>query len=349
MIFEQIPTGGCRSYLLGSSEARAAIVIDPNLHQLDRYTAIAARHGLRIRYVLDTHTHADHFSAAKELGQRLGALVVTHHLSPARHAELRLEDGDLLKLGDMELRAMHTPGHTRDSMCVLAGDRIFTGDTLLIGSVGRTDLPSGDPDELYDSLFGRVLKLDPALKVYPAHDYKGREYSTLGEELATNPRLNVNGRSAFVAMMRALHLEAPEHLSEALRTNISGGKPVAQLLETAADKIAFVSVEELAAHPANALLLDVREREAFGAGHISGALSLPRGQLEWEADRQLPDPDRHILVYCEDGQAAILAAAALKELGFSHVAALAGGLRAWREKAFPICGPEIIQPLTKPA
>jgi glyoxylase-like metal-dependent hydrolase (beta-lactamase superfamily II) len=172
MIFEQIATGGCQSYLLGCSETHGAVLIDPNQQQSDYYLGLAACEGLRIRYVMDTHTHADHFSAAKELGLKLNAPVVTHRLSPAPYSDFRLADGEILRVGSMRLKALHTPGHTSDSICVLAEDRIFTGDTLLIGATGRTDLPTGDPDALYDSLFHIVLKLDPALKVYPAHDYK---------------------------------------------------------------------------------------------------------------------------------------------------------------------------------
>src|ERR1700744_5850794 len=219
MIFEQIATGGGQAYLMGCSDSHAAILIDPNLAQADYYLGLAAREGLRIRYVLDTHTHADHFSAAKELGLKLGAPVVTHRLSPAPYSDFRLSDGEMLRVGNMRLKALHTPGHTRDSMCMVAEDRVFTGDTLLIDATGRTDLPTGDPDALYDSLFNLVLKLDPALKVYPAHDYKGRSHSTIGEEIASNPRLQKRERSAFVEMMQKLNLDAPTHLTEALRTN----------------------------------------------------------------------------------------------------------------------------------
>jgi glyoxylase-like metal-dependent hydrolase (beta-lactamase superfamily II) len=335
MIFEQISTGGCQSYLLGCSETRAAIVIDPNLHQIDHYPSLAARHGLRIRYVLDTHTHADHFSATKELGQRLNAHVVTHRLSPAPYAEVFLDDGEKLNVGDITLQALHTPGHTRDSMCLVTEDRLFTGDTLLIGGAGRTDLPTGDPDALYDSLFYRVLKLDPKLKIHPAHDYNNRVHSTLGEEIATNPRLQKHDRESFVAMMRGLHLELPDHLTEALRTNMHGGKPLCQLLAEAAGRIDFVDAEELAANK-DALVLDVREHEAFAAGHIPGALNLPRGQLEWQVDRQLPDPNRRILVCCGNGEMATLAAATLRELGFARASVLRGGLAAWQDKGFPL-------------
>src|SRR5579872_950466 len=232
MIFEQIATGGCQSYLVGCADTRAAVLIDPEIRQIDRYIGLAAQDGLRLRYVIDTHTHADHFSAAKQLGAQLGCPVVTHRLSPAPYADLRLEDGELLMVGALKLKAMHTPGHTRDSMCLLAEDRVFTGDTLLIGGTGRTDLPTGDPEALHDSLFNRLLKLDPALKIFPAHDYKGRSHSTIGEEIASNPRLQKRERGAFVEMMRALNLEAPTHLTEALRTNMSGGRTVAQMLRS---------------------------------------------------------------------------------------------------------------------
>jgi glyoxylase-like metal-dependent hydrolase (beta-lactamase superfamily II)/rhodanese-related sulfurtransferase len=340
MIFEQVATGGCQSYLLGCSDTHSAVLIDPNLQQCDYYLGLAARDGLRIRYVLDTHTHADHFSAAKELGQRLGAPVVTSRLSPAPYSDFRLGDGEILRVGNMRLKALHTPGHTRDSMCVVAEDRVFTGDTLLIGATGRTDLPTGDPDQLYDSLFGIVLKLDPALKVYPAHDYKGRSHSTIGDEIAANPRLQKRERREFVEMMQKLNLDAPTHLTEALRTNMSGGKTVAQLLSDASARVPFISMAELAErvrkNDLGVVLLDVREKDAFAEGHIPGAQHLPRGQLELRVNKELPDPTRRILVCCEFGQISTLAAATLRELGFAQAAALDGGMKAWRENGLPL-------------
>jgi glyoxylase-like metal-dependent hydrolase (beta-lactamase superfamily II)/rhodanese-related sulfurtransferase len=340
MIFEQITTGGCLSYLVGCGDSHSAILIDPHLSQIDTYLGFAARDGVRIRYVLDTHTHADHFSAAKELGRQLGVPVVASKLSPAPYADFRLDDGEMLRVGNMRLRALHTPGHTRDSMCILAEDRIFTGDTLLIGGTGRTDLPTGDPDQLYDSLFGRVLKLDPALLVFPAHDYKGRKHSTIGDELAANPRLQKRDRAEFIAMMKELNLAAPTHLTEALRTNMSGGKTVEQLLSEAAARVPFISMAELAErvnrNELGLILLDVREKEAFAEGHIPGARHLPRGQLELRVNSELPDPTQRILVVCEFGRVSTLAAATLRELGYTKAAALDGGIKAWRESGMPM-------------
>ena len=144
-----------------------------------------------------------------------------HRTSPAPGIAMRVDDGESIVLGKLRLQVLHTPGHTADSMCLVGEDRVFTGDTLLIGGTGRTDLPSGDPEALYESLFGKLLKLDPALLVYPAHDYKGRSHSTIGAEIESNPRLQQRERAAFVQMMKSLDLSMPTHLTEALRTNMT--------------------------------------------------------------------------------------------------------------------------------
>ena len=230
MIFEEFVAGGCRSYLIGCADTSVGALIDPEISLIDRYKGSAARTGLSIRYVIETHTHADHFSAGRALAHSFGASVVMHRQSPAPFVDMRVDDGDMILVGRMRVQTLYTPGHTHDSMCLVAEDRIFTGDTLLVGATGRTDLPTGDPEALYDSLFNRVLKLDPALIVCPAHRYKDGPASTIGNEIATNPRLQKRERADFVATMRELNLSAPTHLTEALRVNMSGKKSVAQLL-----------------------------------------------------------------------------------------------------------------------
>ena len=338
MIFEQIATGGCQSYLVGCPEACAGVLIDPEIRQIDRYLASAARDGMRIRYVIDTHTHADHFSATRELAARLDVPVVMHALSPAPYASLRVNDGDMLAVGNLRFQFIHTPGHTRDSTCVHVADRLFTGDTLLIGATGRTDLPTGDPDALYDSLFNGILTLDPALKVFPAHDYKNQGSTTLAREIDENPRLQKRDRASFVDMMNHLNIAAPTHLTEALRTNMTGGKTVAQLLSEASAKVAFMSLAELKLRIGNPgfVVLDVREKDAFDAAHVPGATHLPRGQLELRINDVLPDPTARIVAVCEFGKISTLAAATLRDLGFLRAAALDGGMKAWRDGGFPL-------------
>jgi glyoxylase-like metal-dependent hydrolase (beta-lactamase superfamily II) len=319
---------------VGCPDTFAAALIDPEASQIDRYVGLAARHGLHVRYVIDTHTHADHFSGSRQMAGRLGAAYVMHRASPAPGVDIPVDDGDLLRIGDLRLKVLHTPGHTRDSMCLVAADRVWTGDTLLIGATGRTDLPSGDAAALYDSLFGRLLKLDPA------HDYKGRTHSTIEAELATNPRLQQRDRDAFVAMMQGLNLSSPKHLTEALRVNMTGGKSVQQMLNEAAATVPFMSLSELRDRldaPGSPLrVLDVRERDAYEAGHVPGAVSLPRGQLELRVNEALPDPTVRIVVCCEFGRISTLAASTLHTMGFQRAVALDDGLQAWREAGYPL-------------
>jgi glyoxylase-like metal-dependent hydrolase (beta-lactamase superfamily II)/rhodanese-related sulfurtransferase len=340
MIFEAITTGGCRSYLIGCSESCVGALIDPQVGQVDHSVALAAKLGVRIAYLIDTHTHADHFSAVEQLSHVFDAPVVMHWSAPAPFARLRVDDGDLLTVGKLRMQAVHTPGHTADSMCLVLEDRVFTGDTLLIGGTGRTDLPTGDPVQLFESLFEKLGGLDRALDVYPAHDYKGRASSTLDEEFRTNPRLQVTDEAKFVRMMTALDLQAPTHLTEALRTNMSGGKTVAQLLSEAGGRIAFMTPAEvgrrLAAGSNDLLVLDVRERDMWRTGHIRGARHLPRGQLELRVNAELPDPTRRIVVVCEFGIVSTLAAATLRDLGFPRAVGLEGGMKAWREGDLPV-------------
>jgi glyoxylase-like metal-dependent hydrolase (beta-lactamase superfamily II) len=337
MLFEQIRSGGCLSYLIGCDDSCAAMVVDPHLDQLDRYIALANERGMRIHYVVETHTHADHFSAARELGKQLGANVVMHRLSAAPFPDVRVDDGESLIVGKMRVRVMHTPGHTEDAVCLVFEDRVLTGDTLLIGGTGRTDLPTGNPDQLYDSLFGKLLKLPDSMKVYPAHDYKDRSSSTIGAEKATNPRLQKTQRDEFVALMRGLDLKMPDHLTEALRTNRTGGKTVAQLLAEASREITFVAMDEVVHRLGtdDFVLLDVREKDAFDKGHIPGAKHLPRGQLELRVDKELPDPTARILTYCQLGRISTLAAATLRTMGYTRAVALDGGYDAWVKAGYP--------------
>ncbi len=300
-----------------------------------KFEALAAKDGLRIRYLIDTHTHADHFTATQQLARQLDVPVVMHQSSPAPFVDLRLRGGELLVVGQLRLQALHTPGHTRNSMCLRVQDRVFTGDTLLIGATGRTDLPSGDAAALHDSLFEALLRLDPELKVFPAHAYQGRSHSTIGQELAGNPCLQIRDRAAFIDMLHNLNLTMPTHVTEALRTNMSSGKTVAQMLAEAAAVVPFMSLAELTAclegRKDELIVLDVRERDAFEAGHIPGARLLPRGQLELRVNDELTDPTRRILAYCEFGRVSTLATATLRQMGFQGAVALDGGMKAWRE------------------
>jgi glyoxylase-like metal-dependent hydrolase (beta-lactamase superfamily II)/rhodanese-related sulfurtransferase len=340
VIFEEFATEGCRSYLVGCEDDRVAAIVDPILDRAERYAATAASRGLAIQYLIDTHTHADHFSATRHVARELGAPVVMHRASPAPFVDLAVQDGDSLTLGRLRIGVIHTPGHTADSMCLVLPDRVLTGDTLLLGSLGRTDLPTGNAEALWDSLHEHLFRLDPKLLVHPGHNYKSTPPTTLSEQRATNPRLAVPDRAAFVAEMTARNLELPRHVTEALRTNASGGKPVSQLIRDAARAIAFMSIDELRRRVeqrrTDVAIVDVREADAYVKGHVPGAIHIPRGQLELLVDRHFPDPATRVLAYCEFGKISTLAAATLRQMGFRSAIALDGGFRDWVESGAPV-------------
>ena len=340
MFFEQVSDGGCKSYVIACKESCAAALIDPSLAHKDRYIGIANREGLTVRYIIETHTHADHFTAAHQLARHFDAPVVMHRNSPAPHVDIHVDDGHTIKIGTLRAKVLYTPGHTRDSICLYVEDRVFTGDTLLIGGTGRTDLPTGDPVDLYHSLFDKLLKLPPETLVYPAHDYKGRESSTIAAEIADNRRLKPRTVEEFVELMGSLNLAAPTHLTEALRTNMTGGKTVQQLLGEASRNIPFITMDDLAERIAEKrndfVVLDVRERRSYVSGHVPGALHLPRGLLELKVDQTFPDPNIEIVTVCDYGKISTLAAATLREIGFLRAVALDGGMTAWKEEGHPI-------------
>ncbi len=188
MIFQQIRAGGDRNfgYLIGDEETKEAAVIDPSSSP-GVFPPAAEKHGLKIVYIIGTHGHGDHTGGIAALKRETGAAVVMHTSSPGS-ADVSVADGDTLKLGKLELKIIHTPGHTSDSMCILAGDKLVTGDTLFVGKVGGTQADQAAKIE-HDSLFNKLMKLDDSIEVYPGHDYGVAPTSTIGHERATNPFL----------------------------------------------------------------------------------------------------------------------------------------------------------------
>jgi len=186
MIFEQVRTGGDRNfgYFLADRKGGFAAVVDPS-GRPDMFFELAEKHKTNLKYVIITHDHSDHTGGASELARQSSALLVLHR-STGDRADLPVEDGDELEMGDLTLKVIHTPGHTRDSICILAGDVLITGDTLFVGKVGGTDLDKQARDE-YNSLQQKLMKLPDKTKVYPGHDYGTAPSSTIGEEKKNNP------------------------------------------------------------------------------------------------------------------------------------------------------------------
>ncbi len=202
MIFEQIPAGPVQNfaYLVGDEKTRLAAVVDP-AWDIDRIVGIAKANNLRIIYVINTHNHPDHTSGNDELAKTTGAKIVAHE-SSRRRKDISVKNGESLKVGSLDLKFIHTPGHSPDSMSVLVSDKLMTGDTLFVSECGRIDLPGGSAEQLYDSLFNKLMKLPDEVEVYPGHDYGPKPNSTIGYEKAHNYVLKPRTVQEFVQFMR---------------------------------------------------------------------------------------------------------------------------------------------------
>lgn len=191
--------GANMSYIVAECPGGAAAVIDPT-GDLARITEVIEAEGLKVGYILTTHSHPDHTSGNGRLAADTGARIAAHRLASMKK-DLPLDDGAVLKVGALEIKVIHTPGHSRDGVCFLVGNKLFTGDTLFVGECGRTDMPGGDAGALYDSLFGRLLKLPDDTEVFPGHDYGPRPTSTIGRERKSNYVLEPRTRQEFIEFM----------------------------------------------------------------------------------------------------------------------------------------------------
>ena len=213
------PESSTFTYVLADPATRDAVMIDAVDSQFPEYSKLINRAHLTIKYVIETHTHADHVTGAGALREATGAKAATPLPCGVVPADLQLEDGAELRFGHEVLVAIATPGHTAGSMSYAWRDKVFTGDSLLIGGCGRTDFQGGDAGTLYDSITQRLFALPDETLVYPGHDYKGRTSSTIGAERAGNPRLAGRTRDEFIALMGALNLPPPKKIDVAVPAN----------------------------------------------------------------------------------------------------------------------------------
>src|SRR5580692_1554770 len=225
MLFRQLfdQTSGTYSYLLASRRGGEALIIDPVLEKVDRYLSLVRELDLRLVKAVDTHMHADHITGLGALRDRTHCITVMGEKSKVDVVSMRIGEGDRLSVEGVSLEVLYTPGHTDDSYSFLMGDRVFTGDTLLIRGTGRTDFQNGDPRAQYDSIFNRLLKLPDETMVFPAHDYKGDTVSTIGEEKRYNPRLQVRSADEYVELMSNLKLPNPKMMDVAVPANMHVG------------------------------------------------------------------------------------------------------------------------------
>ncbi|MEC8145962.1 MAG: MBL fold metallo-hydrolase [Pseudomonadota bacterium] len=330
MIFRQMfdSVSSTYTYLLASRAGGEALLIDPVFEKTDRYIRLLEELDLKLVKVVDTHVHADHITAMGALRDRTNCVTVMGEQSPVDVVSMRVSDGERVTIEGIDLTAMHTPGHTDDSYCFRMDDRVFTGDTLLIRGTGRTDFQNGDAGQQYDSLFDGVLKLPESTLVYPAHDYKGDMVSTIGEERANNPRLQVGSRAEYIELMAGLNLPNPKMMDVAVPENIRMGLNLDRQRE-----VATVTPEIIIKENAEGMLLvDLREEgERVKSGIIPGSVHAPYSRLDQHLGMLRQSAGRQIVFYCAVGERSTMAVSIACGDGIAGCAHIPGGFIAWAE------------------
>src|SRR5215203_1859638 len=273
MIFRQLfdSVSGTYTYLLASRRGGEALIIDPVLEKVERYIQLINELDLKLVKAVDTHLHADHITGLGALRDRTRCITVMGERSNVDVVSMRLAEGDKLTVEGVGLDVLYTPGHTDDSYSFLMEDRVFTGDTLLIRGTGRTDFQNGDARAQYDSIFNKLLKLPDETLIFPAHDYKGETVSTVGEEKAFNPRLQVKSVDEYADLMNNLNLPNPKMIDVAVPANMHVGMAQEEIRRrgwavSPIEALALIGAPDVA-------LIDLREkRERAKHGVIPGSL-----------------------------------------------------------------------------
>ena len=224
MIFKQLfdNKSSTYTYIISSGKGREALIIDPVIEDTEKYLTVLKNLNLKLVKVIDTHIHADHISGLNELGKQTNCSKIMGEHSTSEVVDIRVKDNEKIKIENIELISIYTPGHTDCSYSFLMKDRVFTGDTLLINGTGRTDFQNGSSYDAYDSIFKKLLRLPENTLVYPAHDYNGKTHSTIENEKNNNPRLQVKSAEEYADIMNSLKLTNPKMMDIAVPANKKG-------------------------------------------------------------------------------------------------------------------------------
>jgi sulfur dioxygenase len=343
MIFRQLFDGvsSTYTYLIASRHGGEALIIDPVLEKVDRYLQLVRELDLKLIKALDTHLHADHITGLGALRDRTHCITVMGEQTRADVVSMRVAEGDCIDIEGLSLDVLYTPGHTDDSYSYLMGDRVFTGDTLLIRGTGRTDFQNGDARAQYDSIFGKLLKLPNETLVYPAHDYKGDTVSTIGEEKRFNPRLKVGSVNEYVDLMNNLNLPNPKLMDVAVPANMHVGLHQDEIARkgwavSAAEAVALRGRPDI-------VIVDLREKsECVRDGTIPGSLHAPYRDLQENIRsgsmlHELAEATgKRIVFCCAFGERSAMAVQAAQDIGLKTACHIQGGIDAWKKANGPL-------------
>jgi glyoxylase-like metal-dependent hydrolase (beta-lactamase superfamily II) len=351
MLFEQLNPHACKTYLIAPEDDRRVILVDPVIDHFNDYLSLLDTRGYTLTHVIDTHTHADHISAGSALKDATGCAYIMHEKAPAQCVTDRVRDGDRLSLNGLDVDIIHTPGHTKDSISLIVGGRLLTGDFLFLddGGGGRDDLPGGSPAEHWESL-SKVYDLPDDLIVCPAHDYRNREPSAFGRQKGINPHYRKRTKEEFVNYIDDLKLGPADWMADVLKANYTcahdpkaawipmdaAACEVKGTLEPGVNdiKVDYISASDLRQKLSSGtatVLLDVREPSELVSplGAIDGVINVPIGSLAKRMSELDSVRDRDLVVVCRSGARATTAAQILMKSGFSNVSVLEGGMLAW--------------------
>jgi sulfur dioxygenase len=343
LLFRELNRSKCKTYLVACERTREALLIDPVKEHVARYLAFLGYHRLTLNALVDTHTHADHPTGAFLLKDLTDARLIMHRRAPVPAVTEHVEQGDMIAVGDLRLQVLHTPGHTPDSMSLYVGDRVFTGDVLLIGGTGRADFAGGDAAIQYDSITKKLFTLPNETLVYPAHDYRGNTSSTIGQEKRHNPRIAGRTRAEYVELMASLEYPMPDKIQEVLQPNQSaieddkanfpGLSELNRVRQLSADE-----VSRLLASQNPPLIVDVREPGEYNGelGHIPGSVLIPLRELAGRAGELEAQRNHKIVAVCRSGVRSTTAAAILEGLGYESVYNLKDGMVDWNDRKLAV-------------
>jgi glyoxylase-like metal-dependent hydrolase (beta-lactamase superfamily II)/rhodanese-related sulfurtransferase len=340
MIFRQLfdSVSGTYTYLLASRRGGEALIIDPVLEKVERYIQLVNELDLKLVKAVDTHLHADHVTGLGALRDRTHCITVMGEMSKVDVVSMRLAEGDKLTIEGVALDVMYTPGHTDDSYSFVMRDRVFTGDTLLIRGTGRTDFQNGDARAQYDSIFNKLLKLPDETMIFPAHDYKGETVSTVAEEKAFNPRLQVKSVDEYAELMGKLNLPNPKMMDVAVPANMRQGLAQEEIARlgwalSAAEAMKLCGQSDVT-------LVDLREKtEREKHGVIPGSLHAPYPDLAANVrpggmlNELARATGKRIVFYCAFGERSAMAVRAAQDAGLTSACHIQGGIDAWKKAA----------------
>ncbi|MBU2221246.1 MAG: MBL fold metallo-hydrolase [Candidatus Omnitrophica bacterium] len=324
-MMKQFAAGSCYSYILSSRDE--ALIIDPHISLQEEYAGYLKKKGLGLKFIIDTHTHADHFSLAAALKKKTGARVLMHEKAVSGVADKRLKDNEQVAVGASSFKVISTPGHTDDAVSLYGAGRLFTGDVLLIGSVGRTDFQNGSPESMFDTL-QKLKALPDDTIVFPGHDYHEKRSSTIAQEKKENPFLAEQNKEAFAKNMRAKSIPKPFNIDNIVRVNQKGE----------AASIEMISPREVPAlmqKDPQVKLLDVRSPLEFAQVHIKDAISVPIDMLAAKINDLAQSKQRYI-VFCRTGNRSPMAADMLMQSGIHGVKVMQGGMTRWQKDGLPV-------------